>query len=211
MRASRRLTLLSWIIWIVVIAILVVLWSGCSVKLPQQDGPHTAEGFPIINENHTLLQPQDDSFNHFDSYSKAADILGKPNNWPVLVEASSGNLEIYIQGAAGEYGLEQELTLQRGCYGIKLIFDMHIHDRRNPENHVANVLVYFPQEGNAQTLGAKRLPMTTTSEQLFVFYVESVRDVLISGYYKALYATAGDNSMVNLKSFQVIELPAGYC
>ena len=40
---------------------------------------------------------------------------------------------------------------------------------------------------------------------------KKIRDVLISGYYKALYATAGDNSMANLKSFQVIELPEGYC
>ena len=206
MRASRRLTLLSWIIWTVVIVLLVVLWSGCSVELHT-----TAEGFPIINENYNLEEPQNNNFNHFDGYNNPVDVLGKPNKWPVLLVASPGNLEIYIQGAAGEFGIEQTLTLPRGCYGVKLLFDMHIHDRRNPENHVADVRIYLPQDGSFQTLGAKRLPLTSTSEQLFVFYVESVRDVLISGYYKALYATAGDNSMANLKSFQVIELPDNYC
>ena len=211
MRAKKRLTLLSWLIWIIVIAILVVSLNACDVALPEEGVAHTAEGYPIINENYNLGQPQDDTFNHFDSYSKPLDILGKPNKWDVAVVASPGNLEIFIQGAAGEFGLQQTLTLQRGCYGVKMRFDMHIHDRRNPESHVANVRVHFPQEGSSQTLGAKRLPMSTTSEQLFVFHVESVRETLISAYYKALYATAGDNSMVNIKSFQVIELPEDYC
>ena len=204
-RTSRKF----WFFWLVVV--IVILLNACDVELPQVDNPQTVEGFPIINENYNLLEPQSNNFNHFDGYNNPVDILGKPNKWPVLLVASPGNLEIYIQGAAGEFGIEQTLTLSRGCYGVKLLFDMHIHDRRNPENHVANVRVYLPQDGSWQTLGAKRLPLTSTSEQLFVFYVESVRDVLISGYYKALYATAGDNSMANLKSFQVIELPEGYC
>jgi len=199
-----------WLFWIIII-VLTLLLSACDVQLPQENGHYTVEGFPIINENYNLTQPQSNNFNHFDGYNNPVDILGKPNKWPVLLMASSGNLEIYIQGSAGEFGIEQTLTLQRGCYGVKLLFDMHIHDRRNPENHVADVRIYLPQDGSSQTLGAKRLPLTTTSEQLFVFYVESVRDALISGYYKALYATAGDNSMANLKSFQVLELPEDYC
>ena len=96
-RISRKF----WLFWFVVV--IVFLLGACDVELPQGDNPHTVEGFPIINDNYQLSQPQSNNFNHFDGYNNPVDILGKPNKWSVLVVASPGNLEIYIQGAAGEF------------------------------------------------------------------------------------------------------------
>ncbi len=181
------------------------------VQSPTPSVPVTAEGFSIINYNYWLGSPDGDTFLHFDNYNNPGSVDGESNKWPVAMEATEGNLGIYIQGAAGEFGLSYTINLTRGCYGVKLGFDAHLHDRRHSESHVAAAAVYFIEDDILQNLNAKKLPMTTTSEHFFVFFIESYRQVKVFGYYQSLFATPGDNSMVNLKYFQIIELPGGYC
>ena len=46
----------------------------------------------------------------------------------------------------------------------------------------------------------------------FTFYVDVPQEVVVNGYYIALFGDAGENSTVDFSDFQVIGgLPSGYC
>ena len=216
-----------------IIFILALLLVGCQLDPPPlpviqtPSGPITSEGFPIINDNYDLVTIDWDRHNpyhteyvpdvattyqyegydiHYEPYS----VTGEENEYPCVILTESGNMEIFIQACAGEFGVSTDITLQRGCYGLKFRLDSDIDDRRRPHNHTANALVTY-HDGTQRELGSKRVYMTTHTDACFVFFVDGVQSVNVTGYYKALYASAGDNSMVNFQNFWILDLPEAYC
>lgn len=189
--------------------------------------PVTAEGFPIINHNPNLILldmarpneyqqtsydvPQTYNYDGYDIHYYGFSVDGEANPYPVEMLTEPGNMELFVQGSAGEMGLSTTVNLPRGCYGVKGDFDADIDDRRHPQNHSSNVRVTFPASGQSQLLGAKRIYMTTDNQKFFIFFVDSQREVVIELFYHALFGTAGDNSMVNIRYFWVIDLPDDYC
>jgi hypothetical protein len=200
--------------------------TATAERVATPSGPTTAEGFPILNPNPGLVLLDFDRVNPYDLYFvldydtylyadynihyKPGSVNGELPEFDMSILTEPERMEMFVQAGAGEYGVEQTVTLHRGCYGIKGHFDAAIDDRRHPENHTVNAHVIYA-DGRTKGLGAKRLLMKTDNYPFFVFYVDTVQTITYQLFYNALFSTAGDNSMVTLRYVWLIDLPEAYC
>lgn len=191
---------------------------------------YTVEGFEIINFNYCLNDPiQDptknlemncpdrlcqDWFNGYETYSVAQDINGDspPETAShVYIRTFQGWWEAFIQGAAGRWGLSQEMALLRGCYLLILKGETDINDRYHPVNFAISASVYYSYDDVSENLGFNPIPLHGDVNVHFPFWVETSQPVLVSGFYASHYGDAGENSTVGLRDFWVAEVPDGYC
>ncbi len=187
----------------------------------------TLEGFLIVNPNYCLGDPvrdvehvngiRQDSFDGYYAYSIAVDGMGRPPEAyqstaiHAFMQSFSGTLEIFIQAGAGQWGVGQSLSLNRGCFLLSMDGETDINDRYNPDNYKIGARVFYPNGDSFLNMGEQALPLHSEFKVIFPFFVNSPQPVEISGYLRSIYGSAGENSVFTLYSFQVISVPIAFC
>ena len=186
----------------------------------------TLEGYPIINPDYCLGKPvkdtekingiRQDSYEDYYAYSVAIDGEGRgigerSTAAHAQMRAYAGTLEIYIQGIAGEWGLGQLITLNRGCYLEKVEGEMDANDRYNPDNYLVGARVYFPNSDTFLHLSDQNIPMHSSFDAIFIFFVDSPQLVDLQIYIKSMYGTPGENSVGILHTSRLVEVPLPFC